>query len=444
MLDGLSSELDAYANGRGGAGGGGGNTPAVLNTATTNQNGIQISLSISGTNVDTPPMPGETFTHVDDTTIANGYVVRDSANGNEFVWIPVAKDQVISLNVETEEDITSIKLYNVYGAEVLNIAGSSLEDKKNYSGEVETYGNSNCINGTYKAVVTTANKEENASLFVTSLYAKLGLKDYYMSEDFAIAKGYQDMDAFLEDWGYETVEEMYEEEYEWEEDFVDPTETDTDKSIIVTKYGKSVNDNGGFYIGRYEAGIGIGNTRTSGSSTNDSTTYETIKTASGVPVSKKDVYTYNYVTQPQAKYLAESMYSGKSSLLTGAAWDRVLGFITEAGTGSKTLSQVAGNSNTWGNYSDSTGDAAVVVNSENQFGVLQTTGYSTYWQAKNIFDLAGNTYEWTLQNSDNTQSAGLLGRGGIYFDSGVSAHTHIYGDSGVCYVHLSFRPALYL
>ena len=385
LLNRLSDDLDAYARGQGG------NTPTVLNTATTNQNGIQISLSISGTNIETPPMPDATFQHVEGTTIANGYVITDGMN--EFVWIPVAKDQVITLDVQTEEDIESITLYNPYGNQLLTVSGSSLDNKTQYETEIETYGNANCINGTYKAVVTTENNEKNASLFVTSLYAKLGLKDYYMSDDYAITQeiaGVTDIDALSNAYGYSSVQEMYESGFKWIENCIDLTETDENGTRTI--YSKSINDNGGFYVARYEAGISKGTKRTSGSGTNDNETYEAIKNASGVPVSAQGVYQYNHVTQLQAKYLAESMYTGKSSLITGASWDRVLGFIMEHGTGSKNISQVAGNSNTWGNYIDSTSPANVTG-----YGSLQLTGFSSNWQAKNIFDIAGNTFEITLE-----------------------------------------------
>ena len=454
LLNRLSDDLDAYANGRGSAEGGGGgeDAPEVLNTATTNQNGIKIALSISGTNVTEVPLPGETFEPVDDTTIPNGYVVRDKTNGNEFVWIPVAKDQVISLNVETEEDIDSITLYNPYGDQILTVAGSSLDNKTKYDTEIETYGNANCVNGLYKAVVTTTNSnEQSVNLTVRSLYAKDTFNDYFATEEGInafialtnsgnkaglISMLYNDMHLISSNtptdeeigWAYATGGGV--------KSYTDPTETDTEKSVTVTMYGKSVNDNGGFYIARYEAGTDSESTTPERTSLgNSNATYTSIVSESGTPVSKSEQYVYSNVTRDQAKCLAESMYSGKSSLLTKAGWDRVLGFITEAGTGSKTISQVVGNSSTWGNYQDSLSPANVTG-----FGSLQQTGFSTYWQAKNIFDLAGNAEEWILGMLDSHvfPCGGSCYYEGARNPAGGGGDASLYGDP------ISFRPALYL
>ena len=74
---------------------------------------IIASMIIVGDEVTTdPPMPNENFKHVAGTTIDSGYVIRDTTNGNEFVWVPVDQNQRIEINVTSkEENITSITLY---------------------------------------------------------------------------------------------------------------------------------------------------------------------------------------------------------------------------------------------------------------------------------------------------------------------------------------------
>ena len=76
---------------------------------------------------------------------------------------------------------------------------------------------------------------------------------------------------------------------------------------------KSVYQNGGFYIGKYETGIESA-PKTSGSSSTAPT--ET-------PVIKQNAYPYNYVTCRQAQTLASNMESGNhtSSLMFGVQWD---------------------------------------------------------------------------------------------------------------------------
>lgn len=63
-------------------------------------------------------------------------------------------------------------------------------------------------------------------------------------------------------------------------------------------------------------------------------------------------------------------------------------------SGAKTEEEVNTDSRSWGNYSDSTGEAT--TNS----GTKQNTGSSEAWKANNIYDLAGNCYEWTQEAYD--------------------------------------------
>ena len=48
-------------------------------------------------------------------------------------------------------------------------------------------------------------------------------------------------------------------------------------------------------------------------------------------------------------------------------------------------------SKSWGNYSDSTGDAATGK------GTVRPTGYNEAWKKNNIYDMAGNVSDWTLE-----------------------------------------------
>ena len=76
---------------------------------------------------------------------------------------------------------------------------------------------------------------------------------------------------------------------------------------------KSVYENGGFYVGRYEAGIG----------TNRTSIEEQVDgkypVPTTVPVTKADTYPYTYVTRTQAQNLAKNVNSGNktSSLMFG-------------------------------------------------------------------------------------------------------------------------------
>ena len=55
------------------------------------------------------------------------------------------------------------------------------------------------------------------------------------------------------------------------------------------------------------------------------------------------------------------------------------------------IENIQANSNSWGNYIESVGDA------KKDSGSKQETGTSEYWKANNIYDLAGNIWEWTQE-----------------------------------------------
>ena len=136
------------------------------------------------------------------------------------------------------------------------------------------------------------------------------------------------------------------------------------------------------------------------------------------------------------------MYSGNgaitSQLITGAGWDRALNWIIE--TGGKTEEEVLFDSRSWGNYDNSTGNAAENSGPEN---MNFTTGRSEYWKTNNIYDLAGNTWEWTQETYQSTDS---VYRGGGYFSDGDinPAGFRYYNSPGNQYYVSSFRTQLYI
>ena len=91
--------------------------------------------------------------------------------------------------------------------------------------------------------------------------------------------------------------------------------TSGEYTALKQKMLKSVYQNGGFYIGKYETGI-EDKSKTSGSSTT---------APEEIPVIKQNAYPYNNVTCSQAQKLANSMESGKytSSLMFGVQWRRL-------------------------------------------------------------------------------------------------------------------------
>ena len=79
-------------------------------------------------------------------------------------------------------------------------------------------------------------------------------------------------------------------------------------------------------------------------------------------------------------------------MIYGNQWDEVMDWLVDIGA--KGDSEVNENSSSWGNYSDSTVEGA---------GSRQKSGYSDVWSVNNIYDLAGNYYDYT-QEAYNTNN----------------------------------------
>ena len=226
----------------------------------------------------------------------------------------------------------------------------------------------------------------------------------------------------------------------------------------ITELTKSIYKYGGFYIGRYEAG-----------STKERTDSSS-QTAEFVV--QQDKYPYNYVkwgksmsdVSEGAVYLCNNLYTPKntnygatSMLCTGATWDSMLDFIKDS-------SHSVTDSTTWGNYTNSEtytinrGKYAVyntssykldnfqnVVNEyskEKNKSILLTTGATERNSSKNIYDVAGNLFEWTTESN----SSGYRVYRGRYYGDGSSSPASIrdYDVPTRSRNLRGFRPALYV
>ena len=253
--------------------------------------------------------------------------------------------------------------------------------------------------------------------------------------------------------------------------------SETEYKTLKNSMLKSVYENGGFYVGRYEAGIETtGTNRTSNTDKNSDGKYIMPSIA---PVTKADAYPYTYVTRTQAQNLASNVNSGTktSSLMFGVQWDLMLAFMHNKGNIAD--STLTSNSTTIGNYINSTFDlnrgkyaqygqlgnewknfdsalGSIVVSNEttgkmkkteqssDSNSILITTGGTEQSKVMNIYDIAGNVWEWTLEKTSITINPCAY-RGGSYSYAGSNgpAAYRNYTSTDGSYDSVGFRVSLF-
>ena len=256
--------------------------------------------------------------------------------------------------------------------------------------------------------------------------------------------------------------------------------SETEYKTLKNSMLKSVYENGGFYVGRYEAGIDTttGTNRTSNTDKNSDGKYTMPSTT---PVTKADAYPYTYVTRTQAQNLASNVNSGDktSSLMFGVQWDLVLAFMSKDKSKITDATILTSNSTTIGNYHNSTFDlnrgkyaqygqlgnpwknfdsalGSIVVSNEttgkmkkteqssDSNSILITTGGTEQSKVMNIYDIAGNVWEWTLEKTSITINPCAY-RGGSYSYAGSNgpAAYRNYTSTDGSYDSLGFRVSLF-
>ena len=210
----------------------------------------------------------------------------------------------------------------------------------------------------------------------------------------------------------------------------------------------SVYQNGGFWIGQYEAGAD------SYPATDVNDTRELIL--------QEGAYPYNCITCSNAQIKSSEINSGNytSSLMFGVQWDLVVKHLETHEVDSADLTSDSSN---WGNYSNirfdinrggyttspSTANSFTLLSENGTYSkpassVLLTTGATERNSRMKIYDLAGNVAEWTLEKSTTDGYPYVVRGGGCYYNgfNTPASYRYIYSTS-LSYNYYGFRPALY-
>ena len=324
--------------------------------------------------------------------INTGLVILDK-DGNEYVWIPIINDTNWGV------DWTEVK--------------SSEEDTEDYFLSIE-----------------------NALKKYTNAYQDKNYEDSWYGDKESGLYGYYNGDKFI----YYTNGNMTENEY----------------AKLYQDMLKSIYKHNGFYIARYEMGIDVVNssnkandiTRTDikeytvSKDTNISTDIKNNAAPSienlATPISKENAVPYTYITQSQAQMLAESLeYENmKSSLMFGIQWDIVCVFIEKFDNRNIYGSEWLTNneySKAWGNYKNSVfnidkgyyelATEEAIWNEKRNNGKTEneqwyyTTGAVSQNKSLNIYDFAGNVWEYTLEKYNGNAPCVSRGSSGLFNES---------------------------
>ena len=248
---------------------------------------------------------------------------------------------------------------------------------------------------------------------------------------------------------------------------------------------KSLETYNGFFVARFEAGIqesedlnkkdGI-EFEISGRGNKD----ETLKILNLRPVSKKGTEVWNCITQPNAKIVAENMYEGKefganSYLIDNVAWniicERFEKVLKNNINGTSIIdSSLLGNyyvskervskliksiwilhdlsqESEWKNvyYNGDNGHLESATSNKNAL-IEILTGQIEEFKLYNIYDMAGNAWEWTTGHYSKGENFNVILRGGAYDFGGGKSIARAHGD-GVLTTSLfsiGFRVILYI
>ncbi len=216
------------------------------------------------------------------------------------------------------------------------------------------------------------------------------------------------------DKGATEIENSYNNNYKHTEINTAPNGNITAKENIESEesgFRKSVKDNHGYYIGRYES-------RKNG-------TQVTVKASDTV---------YNNITQPNAATVSRGMYSDsnfKSDLMNSYAWDTAIVFLQKFDNRANKASLKP--------YSQQNS----LNDSLASQGTNNLSDASKQDVICNVYDMASNCMKWTTETYSHSGYP-CTGRGGYYTYSNYYTSRRGYSNASVSFDYISFRSLLYM
>ena len=166
---------------------------------------------------------------------------------------------------------------------------------------------------------------------------------------------------------------------------------------------ESVSKYGGFYIGRYEL------------------------SEAGVQKDKATLTNTNWYNLYKKCKELNASDKVETRMIWGCQWDVTMNWLISSGA--KTSNEVNKDSSSWGNYNNTSvkaNDGTTVLKANGTPAKL-STGKTTFTMANNIYDLAGNCYEWT-QEANYTYSRAYRGGNYVYNGSNSPASDRLIND----------------
>ena len=282
---------------------------------------------------------GDEITNWNADTNSNG--IKDvQETYDQFVWVPVEKAYV------TVDEM---------GGDTLENLGSYITENKVYPMAVKS-------GETYSGILYDFTDGENG----------VEITPY----DYKTTSSYREPE-YLEDSSY-ADDSTYNQDVNGEKIVTEGNLQSEYKEMV-----EGVNAKGGFWVGRYET------SNMKSSNSEDAT--NVIKVVKGTTngINKVDWYRMYAQQKNYAKNKFGETAKTKSSMIWGSQWDQIMIWMKEVKNGENYYITNSVGMGNFGTGDDDTDTSAPVV-----------TGNREAYKVKNIFDLAGNVYDWTLEAND--------------------------------------------